>query len=114
MLMKRAAVGPSHIEGWGLLATEQVPGGEVIDESPLLITRQRIPRSFEAHVYRLDDGRFAMPCGDGVFTNHASEPNAEPRLDRRRRVIVLVARRAIRIGEEVTIDYGQPLACTAG
>jgi SET domain-containing protein len=105
VLIKRAAVGSSHIHGLGLIARQHIPSGEVIDESPVLLTTGPVPRAFEAHVYRLEDRRAAMPCGDSIFTNHAADPNAAPRADLRRRVIVLVALRDIEPGEEVTIDY---------
>ena len=99
-------VAPSPIHGWGLVATRRIRAGAIADEAPVLLTRQRVPRAFEGHVYRLPDGRSALPCGDGIFTNHADDPNAEPKIDFRRRVLVLVAVRDIAAGEEVTFDYG--------
>jgi hypothetical protein len=109
VLIKRAAVGRSEIHGWGLLATEWIGTGAVADESPILVTRSPIPREFDAHVYWLRDGRAALPCGDGIFTNHCEEPNARVRADLRRRLISLIALRDIGPGEEVTIDYGEPV-----
>ena len=105
MLIKRAAVGSSQIHGLGLIARQHIASGEIVDESPVLLTTSSVPRAFEAHVYRLRDRRAAMPCGDGVFTNHGADPNAAPRVDLRRKVMVLVALRDIEPGEEVTIDY---------
>jgi SET domain-containing protein len=105
MLVKRAAVGRSTIHGWGLIAKEPIPAGEIADESPVLVTGERVPHAFEAHVYQLADGRSAFPCGDGIFTNHCGEPNAAPKVDLRRRIMVLVALRDIEPGEEITIDY---------
>lgn len=104
-LVKRAAVAPSAIHGWGLVAIEPIAAGDVADESPVLLTRQGVPPAFEDHVYRLPDGRSALPCGDGIFTNHSDEPTAEPMIDLRRRVMVLMAVRDIAAGDEVTIDY---------
>jgi uncharacterized protein len=110
MLIKRAAVGPSPIDGWGLIATHAIDAGEVVDESPVLLTKERVPRAFAAHVYRLTDGRSAMPCGDGIFTNHCDEPNAVPEMDLGRRIATLVAICDIDAGDEVTIDYGGTVA----
>ena len=103
--MKRAAVGPSRIQGWGLIAREAVAMGETVDESPILLTA-RVPRDIGGHTYTLSDGRHALPCGDGVFVNHSDDPNVWPLPDLRRRVMRLIAVRDIAPGEEVTLNYG--------
>ena len=103
--MKRAAVGPSRIQGWGLIAREAIAPGETVDESPILLTA-RVPADISGHTYRLGDGRRALPCGDGVFVNHSDDPNARPLPDLRRRVMRLIAVRDIAPGDEVTLDYG--------
>jgi len=40
------------------------------------------------------------------YVNHSCRPNAEP-IERRGPIIVYVARRRIKEGEEITVDYGK-------
>jgi SET domain-containing protein len=102
--VKRAVPARSRIHGWGLFARERIAAGETVDETPLLFL-ETVPDGLDRHVYSFFDGRIAAPLGDGVLVNSADDPNAEFEMDLRRRVVVLVARRDIAPGDEVTIAY---------
>lgn len=86
-------VGPSAIEGSGLIATATIAAGEVI--GPARIAGKR------------------TPCGR--FTNHAAVPNAEIVVGTGNWDLVLVATRTIagcqggQPGEEITVNYEQVL-----
>jgi hypothetical protein len=105
-LTKQASVGVSPIHGFGLFAGGAIAASDVVDESPVLLIEGRLPRAITGHVYVMADGRRALPCGDGIFVNHSRAANTVPKFDLRRRVVKLVALRAITAGEEVTVDYG--------
>jgi SET domain-containing protein len=66
------------------------------------------------HLCELDFGRSAVLVGPGAFLNHACDPNAM------RSGVKVFAWRAIRRGEEITIDYrlnafgGQRNRCLCG
>lgn len=80
----KIVVGPSKIEGNGILTTQEVPKGEVL--APALIDGNRTPA--------------------GRYTNHSGKPNAEMvvRDDGR---VDLVAKKNLNPNEEVTINYKQ-------
>jgi hypothetical protein len=74
---------PSPIEGCGMMAERPFCSGDLIT---------------------------AAMYGDewtkqGRFTNHAADPNA--RAERRGRQLLFIARRLIKAGEEITVDYRQ-------
>ncbi len=48
----------------------------------------------------------ALAMGPISFCNHSADPNCDFHLDDAAGEITLTARRALRAGEEVTIDYG--------
>ena len=77
-------VGNSHIEGQGLFATVYFDTGD--DLCPAAIAEMRTPA--------------------GRYINHSDEPNAYFRCEPTGRVIV-VAKKAIRSGEEITVNYRQ-------
>jgi len=101
----RTHIAPSIIHGHGLFASEGIAAGEVVNRTPIVITGERVPRAFVRHVYRLPDGRHALPRGDGIMVNHSDRPNALVEIDVRERTVSLIALRRIRRGEEITIDY---------
>jgi hypothetical protein len=104
-LTNRTYVGKSRIHGRGLFAAMIINAGETSTTSHLLITKAAVPREFARHVYNLEDGRTALPCGDGIFVNHADNPNSWAKLDLRSRTISVIALHDIRSDEEITIDY---------
>jgi hypothetical protein len=91
--VSKVMVGPSAIEGKGLLATGQFAADEVI--APARVAGRRTPA--------------------GRYTNHSAAPNAQM-VARENGDVDLVAVRAIagcrggQPGEEITVDYRQALA----
>src|SRR5688572_23016626 len=100
--------------GYGLVATRPIRRGEpivVFEETPhVLVTRSHVEQSwgeperswFRSYAWPLTDETWVMwnrDPEDWKPINHACEPNAWLEgLD-------VVARRAIRVGEEITMDY---------
>ena len=116
--VKRAA------HGLGLFATGPVKKGEVVAEywGPL-VTEKEMRRSrgryffeVEGHMAINGSGRGNM----GRYINHSCRPNCEPEEDDQR--VFIVARRAIKPGEEFGYDYGReywdeyikPIGCRCG
>ncbi len=113
------------IHGKGLVALRPIPEGEVIwrpDPGP-----QRVPvrevlswpeerrRAFLYVAYQADGEYFAVCGDDSRYMNHSCDPNTWWEGD------VVVARRAIAAGEEITYDYAMTelavspdLACSCG
>ena len=107
-------VRPVEGKGLGVFARRPIRKGEVIERAPLIIIPgpeylAGVDKSLLAgYVFAWGDGQYALALGFGSLYNHSYRPNAfyedeEPRTKR------YVAFRAIKEGEEVTINYnGNP------
>jgi len=113
---KPYAVRHSTIHGRGVFATEPIKRGQLIieykgqrtswDEA---LARPDSDPDDSAHtfLFQLDDGRVidARVRGNAArWINHSCTPNCVTHEDERGRVLI-EARRAIRMGEELTYDY---------
>jgi len=98
-IVRRIVVRPSRIHGRGIFAGEPIRRGEHVGSYLGRPARRNGP--FVLWV-RAGDGALAGVSGqnDLRYVNHASRPNAIF-VDRE-----LFARRSIRAGEEITVDYG--------
>lgn len=108
----RTRVGRSRA-GLGLFATAEIPRDSFIIE----YTGERLPTPEALERERRDGARYIMMLDarwsiDGAarenrarYVNHACKPNAEALLSGGR--VRIVARRRIRAGEEITMDYGR-------
>lgn len=118
-------VARSPIDGFGVFAAEPVPPrlkiGEIRGESITVAearrraaTQQRIMIVEISSKRAIDASRSSDPMR---FTNHSCQPNA--RLSLREGRIEFYALRAIAVGEEITVNYGEThhegrLACRCG
>jgi SET domain-containing protein len=99
--------------GLGLFATREIGKGERIIEYrgrriPTRLAQELDRRRANKYLFEIDrrwtiDGRARSNLAR--YVNHACTPNAEAKLVRGR--MLFVARRRIRPGEEITIDYGE-------
>lgn len=99
-LGQRVRVGPSSIHGQGCFARIRFEPGEVIGTFEGVEVAE--DGSHVLWVYDPDRGRLIGRRGTNVlrWLNHSEDPNAE--FDG----FELYARLAIRVGSEITIDYG--------
>ncbi len=124
MIKFRLTSGPSAIEGKGVFSSVRIPRrtkiGEVTgDLIPLREARKRARGTCRICLIDLSDTR-ALDCTKGNifrFLNHSCMPNAFLRIIRNR--VEVYARRAIKTGEEITVDYGETphgggMRCTCG
>jgi uncharacterized protein len=108
--------GPSELHGKGVFAARDMEAGEIIEICPVLV----FPKSELPHIRQTmlddyyfdwgDDGAFYAVClGYGSLYNHAYEPNAEYGMDFAAETIDFYAVKAIKAGEEITVNYnGEP------
>lgn len=101
---KLKAITDSAIHGRGLVAVEPIMQGEVLwqphPDFPLLSAEQQKRDSNYGFISQVDDGVFARNSPTAWLYNHSCTPNS---MISNRQMIAL---RDIRIGEEVTYDYG--------
>jgi hypothetical protein len=90
---------PSPTHGWGTVAVMPLVAG-----SDVLPIRGPFSAVQTAYSFRTSTGRHVEPTGYGHFVNHACEPSCEIayRPDGRP---VLIARRDLPAGTEITFDY---------
>ena len=101
---------PSARHGIGVYARCPIPAGDVVEHCPVLLLEPEDARyaaegSLSGYVYDWEDGRSAVALGCGSLYNHDPDPNAEYTTGDDGRSLVILARRAIAAGEEITIDY---------
>lgn len=107
----RLRLAASQIHRWGVYAQEFIPAGrKVIEYTGERISRRETKRRADSsdftYLFTLDrywtlDGSVG---GSGAeYINHSCEPNLVARI--RRGHILYMSRRAIRAGEELTVDY---------
>jgi SET domain-containing protein len=98
-------------KGLGVYALSSFRKGDVIEDCPVLVGRHSdFNRGVLAnYTFAWDRGKSALAMGCGSFYNHAWDPNATYRFRHRQKLIRIVARRPIRMGEEIFISYnGDP------
>jgi uncharacterized protein len=120
----RLRVGPSQIHGYGIFALEEIPAGRrVIEYTGKRLTRaqaDRIDFPQDAYLATVSCRWVVDPRvgGSGAeFINHSCNPNLRWRRIRGR--LFYFSRRKIRVGEELTGDYGyaiklQRIPCHCG
>ena len=99
----------SPIHRWGIFATEDIEKDELLEESPYILTPveefENSP-TLERYSYGLDDCNSVVGLGYAGLYNHSFEPNAAYYIDSVNDVMIHYALQPIKIGEEITIDYG--------
>ena len=98
----------------GLLATRDIAAGETIERCPMVMIPVTQEDALEATVlgnyyFLWDDNYYAMALGYGSLHNHSYHANCIFERDYERQEMVFKAAKAIRRGEELTINYnGDP------
>jgi SET domain-containing protein len=115
----------SKIHRYGVFALEDIPKRtRVIEYTGERISRHEISRRLEGdftYIFLLDSywGIDGAVDGSGAeIINHSCEPNLEAQIVKARRIFY-VARRPIKAGEELTVDYAfdvkqDPHECRCG
>ncbi len=98
----------------GLLAERDIAAGEVIERCPVVLIPIEQENLLDAmvltHYYYLwDEAHHAVALGYGSLYNHSYQANIRYQRDFEAQQIIFTAAKAIRDGEEVTINYnGSP------
>jgi SET domain-containing protein len=112
--------------GLGLFATGPVMKGEVVAEYwGEIVTEEEMIRSKGKYFFELEWGNAIDGKGRknmARYINHSCSPNCEPEEKEAQQRIFIVAKRAIKAGEEFGYDYGRhyweeyikPIGCRCG
>ena len=101
---------PSPRHGIGVYARCDIREDEVVEHCPVLVLEPEDARyaaegSLSGYVYDWEGGRSAVALGCGSLYNHDPNPAAEYTVGEDGQSLVILARRDICAGEEITIDY---------
>ena len=97
------------VTGLGLFATEPIPKGKrIIEYTGPLISNEVVERSNGKYFFGVNSKWSINGSGRrniARYINHSCRPNAEAFISGRR--VWIWSRRNIRVGEEITYDYGE-------
>ena len=97
------------VTGLGLFATEPIPKGKrIIEYTGPLISNEVVERSNGRYFFGVNSKWSIDGSGRSNiarYINHSCRPNAEAFISARR--VWIWSRRNIRVGEEITYDYGE-------
>ncbi|MEL7022018.1 MAG: SET domain-containing protein [Bacteroidota bacterium] len=101
---------PSDIEGRGVITTQCISKGEIIEICPVIVLPEKdvkLIHQTKLHDYYFDwrNGKCAICLGLGSIYNHARQPNADYRMDYVNRTIDFYCIQDIDAGEEITVSY---------
>jgi len=95
----------------GMFACEDIKKGKVVEHSPVILVpmneyEEHIKKTvLEWYYYDWNDEYKVIVLGMGSLFNHSSKPNLKYTWGYKNRVIIYTAKRNIRKGEELFIDY---------
>lgn len=99
-------------KGLGVFATRDIPAGTAIECAPVLVLNMKDTKLIgETFLYNYyfnwaDSGRYsAIVLGWGSIYNHSYDPTCRYETDYEDKTFKVITRRAIKKGEEVTINY---------
>jgi len=101
---------PSEIEGRGVISTDFIQAGEIIEICPVIIVPKQEVKlihqtTLHDYYFNWKNGKCAICLGLGSIYNHARQPNADYKMDYENRTIDFYSIRPIAAGEEITVSY---------
>jgi len=92
-----------------VFATRQFAKGEVIETCPTVeVADAEVTGRLNDYVFSsVKDGDVVLVLGHGMLYNHSADPNVEYVQDDEPDTIQFRALRKVRVGDELTIDYGE-------
>lgn len=105
LFVNKIAVKKSARHGYGVFAEKNFKKGEVIEECYMIVTRGG-DKGLEDYYFDVK-GKHGIFTGFGIVYNHSEDPNADYDIYAKSRLVRFKANRAIKKGEEISIDYGE-------
>lgn len=94
----------SSLHGYGVFAGKKFRKGELIEECYLIISSGG-DKKLEDYYFDAD-GKYGLLTGFGIIYNHSEDPNADYKIDVKRRLATFKADRTIQKGDEICVSYG--------
>jgi len=90
--------------GYGVFAGKTIKKGEKIEECYTIISRGGDKKLED--FYFDADGKYALLLGFGSIYNHSDEPNADYKINAKRRLATIKAQKTIHKGDQIFVFYG--------
>ena len=96
----------SNLTGHGVFAIAAINAGDIVEECRVLSFKDK-PDEISDYCFTWKKEQSALPLGNGIFYNHADEPNAEYLHDEDNGVMVFKAKKDIKKNQEIFVSYGK-------
>lgn len=94
-------------KGRGVYAKEKAKKANLIEVCHLILMKNKvIPNELEGYVFEYDKTHSALALGNGSLYNHSDDANAWVEMEDETLYLYIYAKRKIKKGEEITINYG--------
>lgn len=104
LLQNKITVKKSKTHGYGVFAEKEIKKGEKIEYCYFILTKGG-DEGLEDFYFDANR-KYAVFLGYGSIYNHSEYPNADYRINVKKRIATIKANRTIRKGEEILISYG--------
>lgn len=94
----------SATHGYGVFAGKTIRKGQKIEECYIIVSKGG-DKTLEDYYFDVK-GKYGIFTGFGVIYNHSEDPNADYKINAKRRIATIVAMRTIKKGEEIFVSYG--------
>lgn len=105
LFQNKLVVKKSLMHGYGVFAGKTIKKGEMIEECYILVSKKEnaglIDFYFDAN------GKYVILTGFGSIYNHLDEPNADYKINLKKKIATIKAEKKILKGEEIFVSYGQ-------
>jgi SET domain-containing protein len=108
-LIQNVNVGLSPVHRFGVYAVADIDKGDVFEECPFIITgeEEKHPTIVQEYLFSGDTSKNTLIVfGYGSIYNHSKKNNADYFHDEKLDVISFYARKKIKKGEEIFVNYG--------
>lgn len=95
------------VKGRGVYAVHHFKKESIIEKCQLIVFDIKdLQGILEGYVFEYSKKKVALALGNGSLYNHSDQSNAFCTIDYKKNILEVKTKRAIKPGEEITIDYG--------
>lgn len=99
------------VKGRGVYAKHLFRKGSLVEKCHLIIFDIKdLKGILEGYVFEYSKTKVALALGNGSLYNHSDNANAVCTIDYQKNLLEVKTKRAIKPGEEITIDYGYSIS----
>ncbi len=105
LFQNKIVVKKSSTHGYGVFAEKTIKKGEIIEECYIIISKGG-DKALEDYYFDVNK-KYAIFTGFGIIYNHSDDPNADYKINAKRKLVTIKADRTIHKNEEIFLSYGE-------